>query len=171
MTQDDAPKPGRLRRQSSVPPPPPASFGPLHLETSTWPLLILTVGDGAEDDDWRGVIEAYRIATQFPRKHVLLVDARGMSQPPSATQRRILAEWQGNSERVEGVLLCTVFIVPSTAVRAALTAVNWITTPRIPQYLAPSMGRGVEHCIELLEAEAVPLNAAIADLMDRESLM
>lgn len=171
MSQGGDPKSGGILHQSSVPPPPPASFGPLDLQTGTWPLLILTAGDGAEDADWLGVINAYRVATQFPRKHVLLVDARTMSEPPSATQRRILADWQAHSENVIGVLLCTAIVVPSTAVRAALTAVNWIATPRIPQYLAPSMGRAVEHCIEVLETEAVPLSAGIADLMDRESLV
>ncbi|MEZ4228483.1 MAG: hypothetical protein R3B89_04905 [Polyangiaceae bacterium] len=171
MSQDGGTKPDGVRRQSSVPPPPPASFGPLDLQTSTWPLLILTVGEGAADDDWRGVIDAYRVATQFPRKHVLLVDARGLSSPPSATQRKILAEWQARGEDVDGVLLCTVLVVPSSAVRAALTAVNWITRPRIPQFLAPSMERAVERCIEVLEQQAVPLTPAIADLMDRESLV
>lgn len=62
-------------------------------------------------------------------------------------------------------------VVPSSAVRAALTAVNWITRPRIPQFLAPSMERAVERCIEVLEQQAVPLTPAIADLMDRESLV
>ncbi|MEZ4374359.1 MAG: hypothetical protein R3B07_26295 [Polyangiaceae bacterium] len=171
MNQDEGPKPGGIRHQSSVPPPPAATFGPLDLQTRSWPLLILTVGDGASDDDWVQVIEAYRITTTFPRKHVLLVDARAMSQAPSATQRRILAEWQGHGENVDGVLLCTVLVVPSSAVRASLTAVNWITRPHIPQHLVPSMGRAVELCIEILEEHAVPLNAAIADLMDRESLV
>jgi hypothetical protein len=60
-------------------------------------------------------------------------------------QRRLLAAW---SERIspmgKHVVIATIVVLDSVVLRGALTALNWLSTPVIPQRVVPDLASAIE---------------------------
>lgn len=64
---------------------------------------------------------------------VSLVDARRLTSAPSAKVRRTIADWENlNAERGSRFNRGVVVVTESALVRGAMTALQWLSPPRVP---------------------------------------
>jgi hypothetical protein len=114
--------------------------------------------------------KAYRAVFTREQRLVSVSDARRSAN--HAAQRKL---WADLTERLETEsarwTMATVIILDSAALRAALTAVNWITPPNIPQHIvksplevAPALrSLAVKYGLTLPPAFDAPLQAWLAE--------
>jgi hypothetical protein len=106
--------------------------------------------------------KAYRELFRRREKFISLSDARRSAN--HASQRRL---WADLTQRLEGPstqwTVTTIIVLDSAALRAALTAVNWIVKPLIPQVVVKTPEEACVVARELAETHDLSLPADFTD--------
>lgn len=131
--------------------------------TAHFPLVIVTCPARFEATNVKTVLDAYSNEVfEGRRKFVLVVDALGIKELPSALVRRAITDWM---QRVESIgqryTLGMAMATPSAIVRGAMTAVNWVVPPKIPMSYEPTMAAAVDWAIARLESANEHVPAAV----------
>lgn len=109
---------------------------PALLDTSRWPIVVTTLV-GTFDETAAEAYLADFVARVLDRHSpfVSIVDTRGANMAPSAKVRRRVAEWEATYGDV-GVKYnrCVVYVSDSAIMRGAMTALHWLSPPRVPTF-------------------------------------
>ncbi len=133
-----------------------------------WPIIVARFPEHPSDDYYRETIG--RLGETFDShegKFVVLVDTIEMKSAPNATQRKILNDFavERHQETLDRAL-GTVFVVRSTIIRSAFTAMDWIYKRPTPTGYTPRLTEGLEWCEDRLREAGVDMpNISGADLL------
>jgi hypothetical protein len=98
--------------------------------------------------------QIYRRLFATKARHISLTDARKSDH--SARQRKIWADWT-NESMAESVrwTIASIVVLDSSFLRGALTALNWLAPPRVPQHVVGSVQEAIEVGRTLVRAEGL----------------
>jgi hypothetical protein len=144
----------------------------LSLSTEHWPIVVTTLGNGATDADYDVYFAEFRAKVLNRRqKFTSLVDVSGVTEAPSAAQRKKIADWQKAEEEVGSRYNVGIaMIFTSRVVRGALTALHWLFPPPTVTVTFGTRLEAYEWCIERLEETGVPIPPSVRDLAGRGGL-
>lgn len=111
-----------------------------------------------------------------PNKGIIVLDA-SVNLVPSATVRRLQADWHREHEReLEALVQSMAFVVNSRLVRGAMQAVFWLSQPAYPMTVHASLEAAIPWAIEEAAGHPVPVprvlhqHGAAVVARDREAL-
>lgn len=104
------------------------------LTTRDWPIVLTTVTGDIDEDRLRVYFDEFmRRVLSRGELFASIVDARNLDTAPSARVRRLIAEWETQHGAAGEKVNVGIAIVTSSAlVRGAMTAIQWISPPRVP---------------------------------------
>lgn len=121
--------------------------GGITVNVERWPLIHVRFQGSAEISIWDSYLaQLTRAITTRPGKRVMIMDASECGMV-SAAARRKQAEWMARHD--ENTRLFTVgiaFVLPSSLLRGALTAVFWLQPLPCPYAIVKDNPTGLERC-------------------------
>jgi hypothetical protein len=104
------------------------------LKTQDWPIVITTINGNLEEAQLLTYFDEFMTRVlQRGELFASIVDARNIDDAPSARVRRIVADWENQHGAMgEKVNVGIAIVTTSALVRGAMTAINWISPPRVP---------------------------------------
>ncbi len=127
------------------------------------PLIVTTVYEGYGPDDLEKMFDDWREVFLSKERVVALTDIDRVKTMPDAKQRARTAALSKSIERDSiRYTLGTATVVSNTVARGAMTAIEWINPPKVPQKYAATMLDGCDWCIERLRQAEMPVTPAIA---------
>jgi hypothetical protein len=129
----------------------------IEIDTSHFPLVRQVLHPGLVDDDIDHMAKCYQSLFANDQRYSLVVVASDAGLP-SAVMRRRLSEWETqNASMILKLNVGVALVLRSAIQRGALTALNWIRTPVVPQKAMPTERDAVQWCVgRLLENDIVP---------------
>ncbi len=106
----------------------------LSFDVQSWPLVVTTIVGDLDEASLREYLDNF-LAKVIGRGEPFasIVDARRMDSAPSAKVRRIIADWEIiNGAAGERVNVGIAIVTTSMLVRGAMTAIQWVSPPRVP---------------------------------------
>jgi hypothetical protein len=118
-------------------------FTVFRVTDTTFPILCLQSIGRITREDIERVRPIYDAA--YARNQPLLCVSDARLAQHDATQRKLYAEWTAHCFKMDrGLTKGTIIILDSALLRGALTALNWIVPPKIPQTLVPDPLEAIE---------------------------
>ena len=115
-----------------------------------WPIIGMQFLGEQTPQDLAGVDSVLLDPIHSSSKFVAISDVR--HQHNSASQRALLAEWSERRSAVDKERsLRAILVLSSPALRAGLTALNWLVKPTIPQEVVASAAEAVSLGITILD--------------------
>jgi len=107
---------------------------PVRFSTQDWPFVVTTIVESMDEAETTEYLNSFIdrvIGRRAP--FVSIVDARRMTSAPSAKVRRMIAEWEAtHGDRGSRYNRGVAFITESALIRGAMTALHWISPPKVP---------------------------------------
>lgn len=128
------------------------------------PLIVATFFGSPTDQQFAEYLEALAKnlmeCIRTGKKTALLLDTTYAPIPASAGKRKQQADWLEKYSRELGIACVgTAFVIQSTLVRGAMTAVFWLQRLPYPHTVAASYEQGEAWCIEQLAASGLSVQA------------
>ena len=116
----------------------------VRITDKTLPVICFQSWGKSTEADFEILRPVYRRAFADTKPVLFVSDARYADH--SAGQRRLWASWLEESTRtdVQRRGIGSVLMLDSALLRGALTALNWLTPPNVPQYVTGSEEEAVE---------------------------
>ncbi len=134
----------------------------IDFDDSLFPLVRITNHEGTTDADYETMIRRFDALLERRARFVALVSGTGMALP-SASQRKIVAEWLPRVRgRMQEQSLGTALVVPSPLQRGALTALNWIVRPYVPMAPVETLAEALSWCESRLVSAGVAIPPPLA---------
>jgi hypothetical protein len=115
------------------------------------PLIVMTVHDNLSIDDINGLFASWQEILARKQRFAAIADVRAAHGMPSAKERAHIADW---TKRIEPMSiqysLGTANVVSSSLVRGAMTAIDWLHKPKVPQMHFSNMVEACAWCIDRL---------------------
>ncbi len=124
----------------------------------TYPVICFQSFGASNEQDVAGIRDVYLRAYRLGRPILCFSDARLASH--TADQRRLWADWTAESMEAD-VLKTTkasVILLDSALLRGALTALNWITPPEVPQHVCGATEEAVRRAREVAQREGIDVS-------------
>ena len=119
---------------------------PYRLDASTLPLLRITFAGVIDDDAFRVYLGEYKAVLLRGKPFAALIDATAAGVPTSA-QRKLQADFMRDNALVIGaVCLGGAFVIQSTLVRRALTAILWLQPMPFRHVVVGTLAEGETWC-------------------------
>ncbi|MCA9575288.1 MAG: hypothetical protein R3B40_12140 [Polyangiales bacterium] len=129
-----------------------------NLDLALWPIVILTVREGAREADFNHLFQRYEreVFTRHER-YVSITNLSMMDGVPNAHDRKQLAEWMGrHADYVGKWALGNSTVIRSAVVRGALTALYWVQKAPTAQTSHGTLREAVEWGLGTLDAAGMP---------------
>lgn len=130
--------------------------------TDHWPIVI-SQHYGTEHSETT-LQEAFDAWVAFMNRglHVLILDLTHGNAGATAAQRRRMAAWIAQNERLlKSRQLAHVLVVNSAVVRGIITAVSWIRPPANPQHTAKNMNEAVDLAVLRLREAGIEVDPQV----------
>jgi hypothetical protein len=138
------------------------------IDTSTPPLVILTMRQGMADEDYNLMFEQWQRILERRQTLIAITDASVVNERGSPKQRAIIADWTRSIEPlVKRYSKGHAVVVQNALVRGALTAVGWLHKTPVPEAYFSRLDEAVDWCVERLEKEQIPVPSAMRRLGTR----
>lgn len=105
---------------------------------TTWPFVCLQTSGSSTPADIAEIMPLFNRVFARGQKHISFSDARFANH--DAAQRKLWADF--TNATMEGSIRCavaTVVVLDGALLRGALTALNWLAPPKIPQHVAGNL--------------------------------
>ena len=133
----------------------------LVFSTKHWPLVVVVPQrlDAADVAEFMAACDAcYARRERFAS----LVDLTGVSEPPSAVQRKVLSDWAAlRTVDMQRCSVATALVVQSPVVRGALTALQWVVTSPRPVRVVATQHEGTTFLLEALAEAGIPVPKSV----------
>lgn len=124
-------------------------MGSITVDPSAWPLVRVTYIDSVDDATFDAYVREQAALLERREPYVILFDARN-SGMPNARQRQRMAEYSREHEAdLKKYCKRGVFVISSSVVRGALTAIFWVQPLPFPHDVVATMAEAEK----LLDAE------------------
>jgi len=113
----------------------------VRFSTQDWPFVVTTIVETMEEAETTEYLDTF-LAQVVGRRSpfVSIVDARKMTRAPTAKVRRMIADWEtANGELGPRYNRGVAFVTDSALVRGAMTALQWISPPKVPTVYEATM--------------------------------
>lgn len=104
------------------------------IDDSYEPLIITVMPPRFSDAELTAFLDRHEALLARGRRYCTITDLSHITGLPEATTRRRIAEW---NQKVEASMrkwtVGTAIIAPSSTMRGAMTALNWLSPPPYPQ--------------------------------------
>jgi hypothetical protein len=128
----------------------------LDLSLTHWPVVVATFTPGQLREDIPAYLDHLDRILQKNTSYVVLTDASRVVGVPDAKTRQLTATWiQDRRAKLVRLNKGDAIYVPSSLLRGALTAIDWLTTPPCPRHYPLSVASGLVWCRKQLGAGAV----------------
>lgn len=123
----------------------------IEFDESRLPLMVVTYRGTASTVEFEAFLDRLGGCLVRGQRYALLFDASSAGAPP-ALQRRRMAEWTA-SHRGDLTRLCvgTAFVITSTLIHGALTAILWLQPLPYPHVVVASRREGEAWCRRQLD--------------------
>ncbi len=126
----------------------------IQFDQSRWPLVVVTHHGAPTDEEFDAYLlklkENLDRAVRERMKTVLIFDATHASGS-SAKQRQKQAAWMKQHEAPSRLHSAGyAFVIPSTVVRGALTAILWLSPMPAPYVVVATLGEAESFCFKML---------------------
>jgi hypothetical protein len=150
-----------------------AHAGPSHESVSwdeaTWPVVRIALRDG-KDERFLWMLEQFERLFARRQKYVLLIDTTALSTIPSAATRHAIGKWQkAHEEETKTWCVGSAILVSSRLVRGAMTAMNWVNEPVIPQHYPATRREASAWCIKVLDEAGLELSSSARRILQSPS--
>lgn len=130
-----------------------------------WPLVLIEMPRIIDDAGIHEVTSAMEVCFARQEPFVVIGDTGNMRRPPSATQRRAIAEFaKANAGSTRRFAVGTAYVVTNTVIRGALDALNWIFRPTTPAARFRTRTQAIDWCVKILEEGGIDGRHAAAQL-------
>jgi hypothetical protein len=136
------------------------------VDCSRFPVVIQTMQAGYGVEDLDQMLREYEGLLKGAERYTIIVNFAELPSMNAAHRKRMAAWWLPRRELVRQKNILSVIVVESTIVRGMLTALYWLVQPPNPQKVAGTFAEAVKLCVEALERENIPINAAVKALRD-----
>ncbi len=127
---------------------------PYRFDATTLPLLRITFAGSVDDAAFRAYLGEYRAVLAQGKPYAVLLDASEAGVPSSA-QRKLQADFmRDNAGAMGAVCVGGAFVIQSTLVRGALTAILWLQPMPFRHVVVSTMAEGEAWCRGRLVAAA-----------------
>lgn len=113
----------------------------VRFSTQDWPYVVTTIVESMDEVETAEYLDSF-LAQVVGRRSafVSIVDARKMTRAPTAKVRRIIADWEtANGDIGARYNRGVAFVTDSALVRGAMTALQWISPPKVSTVYEKSM--------------------------------
>lgn len=133
----------------------------IRLDVSQFPVVVTTLVDAMEEAELSSYLDDFLAKTVAKRQpFVSIVDATQLHAMPSARARRTIADWENrHAEEGSRYNLGVAVISESALIRGAMTALQWLSPPRVPTVFVPTMEKAYAFAGERLATVGVRLPA------------
>lgn len=148
-------------------------YGGIRLVTVDWPIMLLEFTEHrVADDDLRTVLarfeEIMRESYKTREKFSLVTDLSAIRHLPSASQRKIAADWvNGTRELTSLTNLGGANVTPSAVIRGLITAIYWLARPATPAAFVATRDEAMRQAIRWLEEAGALLPPSVMALKER----
>lgn len=112
----------------------PPSERALHVDTSRFPIVVMTVSGRVTSSDLEHMMVRYDALLAKGERYFNVVIQEAGADGFDAVQRKLIADWQRAQEaRVKKVNVGSAIVLTSAMMRGALTALQWLAPPPTPQ--------------------------------------
>jgi hypothetical protein len=138
-----------------------AASGPaISFDERRWPLVRITFRGNASDDEFDGYLARMTQLVSRGQKIATLLDARGTGAV-SPVQRKKQAEWQKrHADALRRNVVGTAFVIDSSLVRGALTAILWLSPLPQPHHVTATPEEAERWARHQLQASGGNVEAA-----------
>lgn len=138
----------------------------LHL----WPLFVTVMPREAGIDDLRTYFASVTRLYERRERFATLVETSDVRSIPGAAERRFIADYQNATiDDIRRYNVFTATVVPSTLVRGAMTALNWLFKPPNEQITVGGFSEGLSVCVDKLRADGASIPVELERLVLRGS--
>jgi hypothetical protein len=144
-------------------------MGVIRIDDSRFPLVLVTFQGPATDDEFDAYLGGMSRILEGRKRNVTILDARLAASPP-AKQRAKQADWLKTNRVLLQQYSCgSVFIIKSTMIRGALTAILWIAPMSVPHAVVSTLEEAERWALGRLREEGVSLPSSGASVRPRSS--
>lgn len=132
------------------------------LDTSTWPLVVVTFHREPTDDDIHAMFAAYEGCYARAEPFHVVNDGLRIATAPNAAQRRLIADKareHGPMSRQWVVGSATV--VENPVMRGVVTALNWLTAPAYAHTICATLPEAIQVAVRALGERGIQLSAQL----------
>jgi hypothetical protein len=116
----------------------------IRLDTSNWPILVLTPTDNISDQSIQDFMERYfAMVNAKKERYALVVDLRQKTNMSRKHRKFHTDELNKNKEFAEGYNAGTALIVNSAVIRGIMMSVFWLFSPKHPTDVFKTMEQAV----------------------------
>jgi hypothetical protein len=131
------------------------------IDTSRWPLVILTLRGELTTDEYEAMLDASEKINARGRPYVGVVDLRELKAAANAAQRKLIAGRIRDMERKYGdVAVANVMIVTSPLIRGALMAVEWLRFRKKRDHWVATMDEALDVATKVCDEHGLPTGLA-----------
>lgn len=130
----------------------------LTLSIEHWPIVVTTLEDGAADADYERYFQRFEsLVLGRGQRFASLVDGSRATAPPSAAQRKMIADWEkAQLDRGVKFNVGVAMALSNPLVRGGLTALHWLFPPPTPTVVLPTFDEAYDWCVGRLAAHDIP---------------
>jgi len=125
-------------------PPSPQGDATLTVDTSRWPLVLLTFSGKPTDQQVADHLKEIEERVLGRRERFVQIVDQRRGEPPDAVQRALIAEHQKEMEHVYRRCCLGEAYVVSPETQRAMVAVFWMAKPLYPYTFLESLGEAIE---------------------------
>jgi hypothetical protein len=104
---------------------------------ATWPFVCMQSKGRVTKEELTAIRPLFDRVFARPDKQIIVSDARFAAH--DAAQRKLWSDWSNeHMDIATRTTAATIVVLDSVILRGALTALNWITPPRVPQHITAS---------------------------------
>jgi len=131
---------------------------------SLLPLVVSTIYEGYGPADLEPMFEDWREIFARKERFVALCDLTRVKSMPSAKQRARTGELSKSIEADSiRYSLGSAMVVSNAVARGAMTAIDWINPPKVPQTYVGTVLDGCDWCIGRIREVGLPVPGAIVE--------
>jgi hypothetical protein len=134
----------------------------VEFDVTAWPLVRVRLPSKLDVPAADSMFQGFDAVVARQAKFVTIIDTIALTTFPDAVARARIGEYMKARTFAEATFTTgNAVIMASAAVRATLTAINWIRRPLTPQYLVGNFPDALEWCCGRLAENGVALTPAI----------
>jgi hypothetical protein len=116
----------------------------IRLDTSNWPILVLTPMDNISDESIQDFMESFFAMVKAKKeRYALIVDLRQRTNMSRKHRKLLTDELNKNKEFEEDYNAGTALIVNSAVIRGIMMSLFWLFSPKHPTDVFKTMERAV----------------------------
>lgn len=129
----------------------------IHIDDSAFPLVVIRyVGSTSDEEFQRYLSRMEELVVARREINAVILDA-SKADAATAKQRKMQADWmKGHEAALRRYCVGNAFVITSTVVRGALTAIFWLQPPAAPSSVFGSFAAAEAWALEQLAAAGAP---------------